>query len=388
LSRTFQISHISDIASRSGERANVKVVGADLGPATSLTIPAHRYGDRTAHLEARSNGNDHCEDGPLKLLPAKAYLIENCVIWSKYGLVFVGDHLIKESLFHFPKHLMPDISFEGEAYHETSAALDVDFSKAEHIDTATTCLAGIQENYYHWMMFVIGRFSPKVYDSFEANGTLGSDAVALVPSELSHYQAESLKPVTAALNITTREVSRNHLIRARNLIFPVIFPQGGLVPNPLIRWPIAVVANALSQPINAVRKIYVSRRDSQNRVLKNEAEVEALLKHLGFEIVVLSGMTLAQQISIFASATHIISPHGAGLTNIVFCLPGTKILEIHAAPYVNWCYLRLSALYNLEYGFIFGAAEEFDSNWVHNLTFKIPLETLMHVLVNERFLAF
>ena len=42
----------------------------------------------------------------------------------------------------------------------------------------------------------------------------------------------------------------------------------------------------------------------------------------------MSRLTLLDQIKIFAEASHIISPHGAGLLNIIFSKPGTRVIEI------------------------------------------------------------
>ena len=49
----------------------------------------------------------------------------------------------------------------------------------------------------------------------------------------------------------------------------------------------------------------------------------------------LEGLSVAQQASLFNEASVILSPHGAGLSNIVFCEPSTTIIELynsHIAP--------------------------------------------------------
>jgi capsular polysaccharide biosynthesis protein len=37
---------------------------------------------------------------------------------------------------------------------------------------------------------------------------------------------------------------------------------------------------------------------------------------------------MADQILLFQSAEFVISPHGAGLSNLLFCEPGTKVIEL------------------------------------------------------------
>jgi capsular polysaccharide biosynthesis protein len=48
----------------------------------------------------------------------------------------------------------------------------------------------------------------------------------------------------------------------------------------------------------------------------------------GWETVTLTGMSTKKQIELFSSASHVISTHGAGLTNLLWCQLGTKVIEI------------------------------------------------------------
>jgi len=52
-----------------------------------------------------------------------------------------------------------------------------------------------------------------------------------------------------------------------------------------------------------------------------------------------------------ANAEAIIAPHGAGLTNLVFCAPGARVVELFPSLTVD-CYYRLSVDLGLEYGFV------------------------------------
>ncbi|MDP3372182.1 MAG: glycosyltransferase family 61 protein [Candidatus Paracaedibacteraceae bacterium] len=107
------------------------------------------------------------------------------------------------------------------------------------------------------------------------------------------------------------------------------------------------------------RKMYISRLDVQQyqglrsiRSPHNEIEVTEFLKTKGFEIITLEGKTIREQAEIFSSCSAIIAPHGAGLTNIVFCNPGTKILEFFSPRWFSLAYIHLSSLLKLEHGHI------------------------------------
>ena len=74
------------------------------------------------------------------------------------------------------------------------------------------------------------------------------------------------------------------------------------------------------------RKIIVLRPGAKTRKLVNSAELLLALK--GWETVALENMTIKEQFKTFAEATHILAAHGAGLVNLLWCKPDTKVIEI------------------------------------------------------------
>lgn len=76
------------------------------------------------------------------------------------------------------------------------------------------------------------------------------------------------------------------------------------------------------------KKVFISRKDTSIRQMINEDEVFEHLKAYGFTRYTLSEMSFLQQVALFSNADTIIGAHGSGLTNILFCRPGTKIIEI------------------------------------------------------------
>jgi len=53
-------------------------------------------------------------------------------------------------------------------------------------------------------------------------------------------------------------------------------------------------------------------------------------------------------------AKVIVAPHGSGLTNLVFCSPGAKVIEFFSPNFVNCCYWALANLVDVEYYYIIG----------------------------------
>ena len=73
------------------------------------------------------------------------------------------------------------------------------------------------------------------------------------------------------------------------------------------------------------RRLYIKRRGA--RRVGNLQQVEGFLTYHGFETVRLEEMTPAEQIDLFAAASFVIAPHGGGLANLLFCAPGTRVIE-------------------------------------------------------------
>lgn len=96
-------------------------------------------------------------------------------------------------------------------------------------------------------------------------------------------------------------------------------------------------------------RIYISRSTSRRRRVTNEPELVAMLTEARFSVVHLEQLTWAEQISSFRQAKVIVSPHGAGLANLAFCAPGTRVIELFNRAYVHGCYGRVAALQALDY---------------------------------------
>jgi capsular polysaccharide biosynthesis protein len=52
------------------------------------------------------------------------------------------------------------------------------------------------------------------------------------------------------------------------------------------------------------------------------------MRHHGFSTHMLEDLSFDEQITLFSQAEFVVAPHGAGLANLLFCQPGTKVLEL------------------------------------------------------------
>jgi len=89
-------------------------------------------------------------------------------------------------------------------------------------------------------------------------------------------------------------------------------------------------------------RLFVTRRRAERRRVDNEKSVDTLLVDYGFVTVETEGLSLAQQIELFACAQIIVGQHGAGLTNMLFAPQGAYVIEFTNPTYAADHYAQLA----------------------------------------------
>ena len=196
------------------------------------------------------------------------------------------------------------------------------------------------KTYYHWMFDVLPRVMLLLeHDKIDylIVNTFGGrlqeilypllEAVKIIePDEVSHYECEKL-------------------------IVPSLVGYSGQPTSRACELILKAYQNTY-RDIDSKSKnrfIYVSRNKAKGRNLIEEDSLVKELSKIGFTVVHLERMHWSEQIRIFSNASFIVAPHGAGLSNLIFCKEGTKVVEIFNPQYVHWCYWQLSSIRNLLY---------------------------------------
>jgi tetratricopeptide (TPR) repeat protein len=78
----------------------------------------------------------------------------------------------------------------------------------------------------------------------------------------------------------------------------------------------------------APERLYISRRAAERRRLENESVIEDVVRSFGFRVLRMEELSFEDQVAAVLDARIIIGPHGAGLTHMIFCRPGTRIVEL------------------------------------------------------------
>lgn len=112
-------------------------------------------------------------------------------------------------------------------------------------------------------------------------------------------------------------------------------------------------------------KVFISRKDaSGKRAVPNEDEVFALFEPLGFKRYELYSLSMQEQIRLFYHAKTVVSFVGSGSTNILYCKPGTRYVEL-VQKMVDATFFFIADTCNLQYRCI-------DDSTVDDLPFQNP----------------
>lgn len=112
------------------------------------------------------------------------------------------------------------------------------------------------------------------------------------------------------------------------------------------------------------------------------ARLEAVCAEFpGVEWGVFKPVSVAEQQQLFHEALVVMSPHGAGLTNILFCQEGTAVLELPCTPRKASVYAQMARMLKLEYWTVPSAIANHFSYYVLSEESIQSLEdTLRHLL--------
>ena len=82
-------------------------------------------------------------------------------------------------------------------------------------------------------------------------------------------------------------------------------------------------------PQTPSRRLFIGRGQSaKSRRLLNERACARLLERYGFEYLTMDGMSIADEVELFASASAVVTTHGAVLTNLLYASPDIDVLDI------------------------------------------------------------
>lgn len=233
--------------------------------------------------------------------------------------------------------------------------------------------------YFHWLIDCLPRL-------LRVRAGLPADTLIYV-DQTEDFQRESL----ALLGVPAERIidaGRVDAVRSRRLIVPchqIVYghalPGWAVDALRVLIEPALKAASPGGAPMReAGRRLYISREDAPHRHMTNETELVSRLRLYGFESLQLSRLSFADQVVAFAQAEIVLSPNGSGLANLVFCRPGTRMVEL--LPRTNINVIRiLSDSAGLDYGYLKSFSVNDDTEWNSRADYTIDVDLV------EEFLA-
>jgi capsular polysaccharide biosynthesis protein len=240
--------------------------------------------------------------------------------------------------------MLADVSIEWNKIPEDHGIMRRFFlPEAETLEGTSLLLASTGGGtYHHWMMDVLTRF-PFLEQSGRELTTIDHFLVNGVDLP---FQKDALLLLGIPLNKCVVLNKRRRIRCARLLVPSLSFPTsrpsreacgflGTLFPK------------QGSEPARG--RLLVGRSGGVSRQVQRWEEIRNKLLPLGFVEFDPGQASLKEQAAAFRGAGIVVGAHGAALTNLVFCQPGTRVLEMFGADYVNPCYRNLCAAAGLEH---------------------------------------
>ncbi|HLK65926.1 MAG TPA: glycosyltransferase 61 family protein [Bryobacteraceae bacterium] len=182
---------------------------------------------------------------------------------------------------------------------------------------------GNLHNYYHWLVEgLVG------LDLLAGTAVASSSLTIALPKSMDIAALLDHRESLQAIGLGAHKVIEigSPLIKVREAIWiePSLVQS---MPKPYLKNFQQRIATLPPGNPGRARRLLVARR-GPTRMIHNLDEVESFLAGYGFQTVFLEGMSMQEQLLLFRSAEFVIGPHGAGLANLLFCSPGTKVIEL------------------------------------------------------------
>lgn len=104
------------------------------------------------------------------------------------------------------------------------------------------------------------------------------------------------------------------------------------------------------------RRFYVIR-EGFTRGVHNEAEVRDFFLKRGWALVVPQTLPMPEQIELFSRAEAVVALHGSALTNLLWCSPGCRVIELNARNFLIGAFEIIAHQLGLVHDFIICPAD-------------------------------
>ena len=308
-------------------------VARTIAQQASRTLPQPRTAfdgqDLSGLLDGLSAASLTAQDQGIIAPPAtlNLYTIDN-------GIFFVGHQLDGTILTEDGRPVHQTAAFRSMQEAGRTPRTILDLPEPALLDEVFVGFDGAWRNYFHWMCFALTK-------SFLAARHLHPRVIIALPDYKDACQAG---PISFGEKTWQQSIDFSGLggrvtalpsgvYCARKLHFFWTTPREPT--DIMLLEAFTAVFDAMlghAQPVPATfENIHLARaRTVTSRIAEEPGEILArVMARHGFRTIGFENADLRQQISIFANAKRVVSPHGAGLTNTLFNRRGLRVLELN-----------------------------------------------------------
>lgn len=318
----------------------------DIYPKNQIYLTPPRTPDKTIHFSFRFGSQVELPATFVVVLPKGRYWLDRSQTQS--AVITSANKLLADVSPDFPV-LSPGHPDKHPSRHLVFSSKKL--PPVQKIDGTVAVLSGLLNNiYFHWMFDVLPRIELLRLSGIEMTSI---DYFLINSRDFLSFHKETLD-VLKIPDIKRLCCYQHSHIEAARLIVPS-FP-GSIAWMP--KWACVFLRSTFlsktTEKTEKIERIYISRENATSRRVTNEKKVIRFLDKFGFKSINLETFTVMEQATLLADAKVVVASHGSGLTNVVFCRPETKIIEIFPPNYIYPCYWLVSNMVGLEYYYLLG----------------------------------
>jgi Glycosyltransferase 61 len=265
--------------------------------------------------------------------------IPNARIQGRFCRVFDSDNRVFASS-----------TWYGPGYREMGMTVSFDHGVHAHLSGRTLVLGSEwSDGYFHWLMDCLGKYAVFVL----AGGSLDS---------INHVLLDRPPSESVGKNLDLLGISRDKIVHPQaddswNVELAVVptYPGHRSNVHPIaLRFLADRLAPAATSPAGNSHnsRLLIGRVGLQRRLINYEA-LKDLLESMGF-MDYQTNLRPETQAQDFAVADVVVAQHGAGLTNLLFCKPGTRVVELFSPDHPQPCFMNVCQALGLEHKLVWG----------------------------------
>jgi hypothetical protein len=224
------------------------------------------------------------------------------------------------------------------------------YQEGRTIESAVSLVGPFVRNYFHWFV----DYLPRLFGMEAYERETEEKPTVIYPKDPPSWLFDMLSLLVEEDRLVEWDESECHV---KSLVVPSVRRGTTASSNQVfftdaLEWVRNEVLTRIQPNHEGPDRIYVSRNDAKERRVENESGVVDLLSEYGFQPFTLSELSFREQVRLFYDAECIVSPHGSGLTNMIWT-EDSQIIELFG-DLTPQMYFTMANQLGHEYAAVFG----------------------------------